>query len=86
MTMDEQVAIREAKSRQRKKEGFSRFMDQPATRMMLSMIPAGEHKEVLETLLQETFNFGFSAGCGDAMGDMLEALFKGMDRRENKAP
>ncbi len=73
---------REQKSARRKREGFARFMDQPATRMMTSMIPASEHREVLDTLLQETFNAGFSCGAGDAMGDIMEALLKGMDKKK----
>jgi hypothetical protein len=82
MSLDEQTAIRESKSRQRKKDGFARFMDQPATRMLVSMIPAGEKQEVLQTLLQETFNSGFNAGTGDATSDIIEALFKGMEKRQ----
>jgi hypothetical protein len=82
-TSEEQTAAREAKSRQRKKDGFSRFMDQPATRMMVSMVPADE-KQVLQTLLQETFNAGFSTGSGDALGDILEAMLKGVDKRTDR--
>lgn len=72
----------EAKQKADKKEGFARFMDQPATRMMMSMIPASDKPEVLETLLQETFSAGYAAGGGQAMGLVIEALFKGVERRQ----
>lgn len=85
MTMEEQIATREAKTIKQRKDAFARFMDQPATRMMVSMIPAGEKQEVLETLLQETFNYGFNCGSGNAMGEVVEALFKNMDKR-SRAP
>lgn len=71
-----------AKEKAAKKEGFDKWMDSPATRMMLSMIPPSEKPEVLETLLQETFNAGFSAGSGSTAGTLLEAIFKGMEKRE----
>lgn len=74
----------EAKDKSDRKEGFARWMDQPATRMMLSMIPPGDKQEVLETLLQETYNAGFGAGSGKTAGSFLEAILKGMDKRSSR--
>lgn len=71
----------EADERIYRKDSFSKWMDQPATRMMLSMIPPSEKQEVLGTLLQETFNAGYNAGAGKTAGTFLEALLKGMDKK-----
>jgi hypothetical protein len=49
--------------------------------MMMSMIPKCENAEVLQTLLQETYNSGFSQGAGATAGSFLEAILKGMEKR-----
>lgn len=74
----------EADQKSRQKDGFDRWMDQPATRMMMSMIPPSERPEVLETLLKETFNAGFGAGTGATAGSFLEAMIGGLlkDKRD----
>ncbi len=72
----------EARDRADKKAGFAKWMDQPATRMMLSMIPASEHREVLETLLEETYNAGFGSGAGKTAVSFLETIFKNMSKRD----
>ena len=68
--------------RAKKKEAFTQWLEQPAARMMMSMIPAGEKTEVLETLLQETFKAGFTVGSGATAKTFLEAIFKNIDKRE----
>lgn len=74
----------EAKDKAAKKDGFAKWMDQPATRMMLSMIPASEKQEVLETLLQEAFNAGYQAGGGQMIGSVFESVFAGMEKRAQR--
>lgn len=64
----------EAEQKLLRKEGYSLFMDQPATRMMLSMIPPGEKQDVLETLLQETYNSGFSCGSATALISVMDSM------------
>lgn len=81
MSITTTVNEMEAKSAARRKSAFDRWMDQPATRMMMSMIPAAEKREVLETLLQETFNSGFQAGAGETAGSFMEVIFKSMEKR-----
>ena len=49
-----------------KKASFERFKDQHAIRLIMSMIPAGERPDVLDTLLREAHDQGFSAGTSDA--------------------
>lgn len=59
-----------------RKKAFAVFMDSPATRLMVSMIPAAEKAEVLQTLLQECFNVGFASG-GAALGlTMIEQMMR----------
>lgn len=81
MNTQQQIAEIEAKNKAEKRAGFDRFMDQPATRMMISMIPAGEHREVLETLLHEAFNNGYGCGGASTAGSFMDAILKGMDKR-----
>ena len=65
-----------------KKDGFSDWMNQPATRMMLSMIPPADKAEIIETLLQETYNAGYAKGAGQTAVSFFEAMFKNMERKE----
>ena len=68
----------EAREKAAKRDGFAKWMDQPATRMMLSMIPPSEKQEVLQTLLQETFNAGYQSGSGQMISSVFEAVIDGM--------
>ena len=82
MTTDEKISSA-TKEQSQKKEAFARFMDQPSTRMMVSMIPPGEKQEVMGTLLQETFNAGWGGGAGNTAGSFLDAILKGMDKKKS---
>lgn len=64
-----------------KRLGFDKWMAQPATRLMLSMIPPSEKQEILETLLRETFNAGFTQGCGSTMSAVIGSIIKDRDHR-----
>lgn len=67
-----------------KKEGFAKFLDQPAIRMMCSMIPAGERQDVFQILLQEAFNAGFGCGFGVAVGDVMRTVIKGLAKKDDQ--
>lgn len=43
------------------KESFQKFMESPATKLMISMIPPADN-EVLKTLLSEAFQAGVGRG------------------------
>ena len=43
------------------KTGFDNFMNSPPVRLLISMIPAGERPEIMETLLKEAFQNGWGA-------------------------
>lgn len=60
-----------------RKAAFQRFMDQPVTRMMVSMVPpTPNNPELLETLLEATFERGFGVGTAEVslmlIGRMVE--------------
>lgn len=64
------------RTQQKTKEHFDRWLSTPATRLMLSMIPAAEKPEVLETLLRECFNQGYAVGGVDFALTALTAMSK----------
>lgn len=63
-----------------KKQGFEAWMSQPTTRLIISMIPAGDHKEALDTLLRDAYDYGFGSG-GAALG--IELMSSVMDKKNN---
>lgn len=69
----------EAKSERQRKESFARWLAQPMTRAMLSMIPPTD-KDILRTLLEEAFNQGFGIGSAAILVEVVEALMKGPRR------
>lgn len=76
MMAQEEMRAREARSENKKKDRFAKWLDEPMTRMGLSFIPAGEHQDGLRLLLQSAFDAGFNCGAGDAMSDVVEHLIK----------
>lgn len=69
-----------AKEDSDKSKGFDSFMARPTTRLLLSMIPAGEHQDALRTLLREAFDTGWGHGSGSMLGIMLEQVMRGPQR------
>ena len=65
---------REMKGHQ--KESFRRFMEQQSTRMMISLIPATEKAEFLETLLLSAFEAGFGSGSAVTSIHIMESVLK----------
>lgn len=55
-----------------KKASFERFKDQHAIRLIMSMIPAGERPDVLDTLLREAHDHGFAAGTSSTILGILK--------------
>lgn len=61
----------EARQKIAKREGWHRFMEQPATKMLISMLPPGDHTiEVLRVAWED----GFSYGAGDTMVEFLKIV------------
>lgn len=85
MMAKDEAAAQQAKEQSNKKLSFDKFMDEPTTRMMLSMIPATDEKrEVLETLVQASYERGWQNGSGNTAGSFLEVIIKGMDKRAER--
>ena len=64
------------KTREMKDQGFGSFLNQPATRLLLSMIPPAENPDVLQTLLKECFESGHDNGSMTVIMTMVEKIFK----------
>lgn len=75
---EEQVHIRD---KARQTESFNLYMDDPQTRFMMSMIPAGENKDALVILLESAFASGFKSGGGNTAVMFLEAMFRNRGER-----
>lgn len=60
------------------KSGFESWMNSETTRFMVSLIPAGDNKDTLITLLRATYSAGF--GCGTA-AFAVDMLSRYMDRK-----
>lgn len=67
-----------------KQRGYREFLEKPATKLLISMIPATENKEVLQTLLTECWNGGFVVGAGFVALSMAESMFR--DATKDKGP
>lgn len=59
-----------------KKEGFSKWLDQPAVRLALTMIPQGEHHDALKMVLQSAFESGHDNGSVAVASHLMRALMK----------
>lgn len=54
---------------------FKSFMEAPATRLMMSMIPPSENPDVLNTLLESAFRAGEECGGCSVMADIASKIF-----------
>lgn len=63
----------EARSVEAKKEGFRRWMQEPMTKAMLSLMPPCEHMEVI---LQACWESGFAGGSVSTTISFLEHVMK----------
>lgn len=50
---------RDAQSKKNKAQGFQKFLADRLVRMSMATMPAGEHQEVLRTLLEAAFEMMF---------------------------
>lgn len=66
----------EEKSRLHKRNGFAKWLEQPMTRALVSMIPASEGKDVVQTVLQAAWESGYDTGVGVGMLMVIESIMK----------
>ena len=62
---------------------FTKWMDKPEIKLMLSLIPPSENPDALQTLLLSCFAEGHGAGEGAVALLMLEAMLKPKQPRED---
>lgn len=68
----------------RKDKSFTEFMEKAETKMILSLVPAGDHPDAVKTLLRAAFDSGSNHGAGDLLGDVLGAMLKAPRRDEDR--
>lgn len=51
---------------------FKDFLEDDATKLLLSMLPKAEHEDLVRTLLKHTFTRGFNCGAGHVSVTMLK--------------
>ena len=78
MISETDMKIREASE---KKKALDDFMAQPTIRLLTSLIPGGEHQDTLNTLLQASFEAGWTAGAGTTALTFLKAIMDRPPRR-----
>ncbi len=82
--MNREVEELEARNNAKKDHAFDRWMNEPITRMTLSMIPAGEHPGALRVLLRTAFDLGFGVGVAEILNDVLERVLKDKANRRDQ--
>jgi hypothetical protein len=76
----------EARSEESRKKCFEAFMARPATRLLVSMIPPGDHREALTTLLQECFEMAWASATANSLALMLESFLRNTGDHHNRKP
>lgn len=76
----------ETRSKEAQKKCFDVFMARPSTRLLLSMIPAGDHRDALTTLLQECSETAWSSATGNSLAMMLESVLRSTGDNHNRKP
>lgn len=71
----------EAKAAQKEKN-FAEFMQKAETKLILSLVPAGDNPDAVKTLLRAAFDAGSNHGAGEIVGDLLGAMLKDRPKRD----
>lgn len=84
ITTIESMADRKARRDTEVAAAFQNLLARNEVKLLLSMVPATEPPELLETLLKSAFEAGCLHGEGAIAGEMIGALLKGMDKRDGE--
>lgn len=68
--------IFEAAAATSKKKGFDKWLDEPMTRALVSMIPETENKDIVRAVLQAAYNCGFDTGAGVTAVNFFETMLR----------
>lgn len=71
----------EAKQETNRKIGFDKWLGEPSTRALLSMIPETENKDLVKLILQSAYDSGFGAGSVNATIDLMSLIMKPREPR-----
>ena len=64
--------------RENKDEAFRQFLEMPATKFMMSVVPPPENPDALPSLLKATFDTAYAAGSVKTIMSMAEHVMKGL--------
>ena len=70
MTKDDMVQ----KTKVMEDKSFQDFMARGETKLMLSLLPNTENKELMPLILRAAFDAGCGAGAGGVIGSLLEGI------------
>lgn len=71
----------EIKHEAAKKTGFEKWLGEPSTRALISMIPEIENKDLVRLILQSAYDSGFGLGSVQATVDLMTLLTKPRESR-----
>ena len=66
----------EQESKEKMKLAYAKFMEKPTIRLLVSMIPAQETEDHIQTLLREAFESGWRAGETAAIVNLMGVMIK----------
>lgn len=66
----------ERESKEKMKLAYIKFMEKPTIRLLVSMIPAQETEDHIQTLLREAFESGWHGGEVAAILGIVETMLK----------
>lgn len=59
--------------------GFAEWLEQPQTKFMMSIVPPGDHPDLLASLLRSAFDRGAQIGMTSIMIDMMLSMVRKKD-------
>lgn len=79
----EDASQREARDKSRMKDSFDSWMESPAVRMLISIVPENkDHPDVLVTILKTAHETGYKSGQAMFAVEMLTSVMEADRKRE----
>jgi hypothetical protein len=66
----------EQKLKVQAERSFQAWMENPTNRLLISTIPADDHKDTLFVLLRSAFDYGYGTGQANVAMMMLEGMIR----------
>ena len=64
-----------------KNESFKKFLADPTTQLLISLIPPSQTEDAVKTVLLAAFSAGYSTGLGCAVKGIIKAMMSKEERR-----